>query len=221
MNTPVTSTRAATAVALFVLLTACTFEPPSTERAVRIDYPIEHYRITRDGLDLVAWREELRLFRDQLRLRYPFEDVQPKLGTDPREVEFLDRAVDPSMIIWRDPASFWRDPATLSWFELINEKGEIVQVFVTTSNQSREDDARIISWCLEEKVWSPAVVDGQPVASLRTASINLGESRLHIGFWQKKLSTDFVIVVVLLTIILGVRFAALRVRRWRTRPDDS
>lgn len=212
---------AAATLALLVLLTACAFEPPAAEPSIRIGYPIEHYRITEDGLDFVAWRREVIAFRADLRIPYPFEDVQPSLTSKSREVEFLDRAVDPAMIIWRDPAAFWRDHVTMSWFELIDEKGEVVQVFVTTSNQSKEADSRIIAWCLEGKTWSPAIVDGQPVASLRTASINLGESRLHIGYWQKVISTDFAIVVVLLTIILGVPFAAIRVRRWRASPDVS
>jgi hypothetical protein len=205
-------------VTLLMLLTSCGgFEAPDAEPPVPVEYPVEHYLITDHPEDFVAWKAEVRALRTTLREEYPFEDKRPELDGVSREAEFLEKAVDPGSIIWRDPSAFWREPINLSWWELIDEAGAIRKVFVITSNQSPREDARIIAWCIEGKVWTPAVIDGRPSPSIRSASINLGESKWHVGFWHKKLSSESAIVITVLLIAVLVRGVWWIVDRRRDR----
>lgn len=193
-------------VATLLLLTSCGgFEAPDSQPQVPVEYPVEHYLMTDRPADFVAWKTEVRAFRARLREEYPFEDRGPELEGMSKEAEFLDKAVDPASIVWRDPAAFWREPINLSWWELIDEAGVIRKVFVISSNQSPRNDSRIIAWCLEGKTWTPAVIDGRPSPSIRSASINLGESKWHLGFWQKKLSSESAVVITVLLIAILVR----------------
>lgn len=200
-----------------MLLAGCGgFEPPPAEPSVPIEYPIVHYRFTTISSDLIEWRREVRHLRGELRKLYPAdENARPADEWSSKEVEFLDRAVDPSRIIWRDPSAFWRDPAILSWWELIDETGRIQKVLVVTSNRSPEEDARIIAWCLRGKSWTPATLDGEATRSVRTASINLGTSRWHISYWQRKVSGETVAVVAIILIALVVGGGVRLVRRVR------
>lgn len=199
-----------------LLFAACQeLDLEETHSPVPIEYPVEHYRITNDPVDFVRWKAEVRKLRTDLRELYPYEGRQPVPKGTSREVTFLDEAVDPASIILRDPAAFWREPATLSWWELIDESGEIQKVLVISSNQNPETDRRIIGWCLEGKSWGPAIVDGKPTASIRSASINLGSSKWHISYLQKKISEPLAGVIGIVLITLVVRGAVSLLNRFR------
>jgi len=212
--------RAPLLMTTLILLASCNgVELPATRPSVPIEYPIEHYRVTEDGADFAAWKAEVRELRSKMRERYPFEGEQPVLEGSSPEAAFLEKAVDPAALVWRDPAAFWRDPLTLSWWELIDESGAVTGVLVVTSNQTRETDARIIAWCLENKTWTPAVVDGRATPSIRSASISLGESKWHISHWQKRISAELAATIAVVAIALGVRSIALALRRVTSRRD--
>lgn len=205
-----------------LLLTSCgAFEPPDADPPVPVEYPLEHYRVTDRPADFGAWKAEVRALRTRLREERPFEENRPELQGRSRESELLDTAVDPAAIIWKDPAAFWREPLNLAWWELIDRNGRIEKVFVITSNQTPDVDARIIAWCLEGKAWEPAIVDGEPRASIRSASINLGESNWHVAYWMKKVSEESAAVLLVMLIAIGVRGGwALVERRRRRRAQE-
>lgn len=196
------------------------FEPPPASLTIPIEYPIENYRVTDRPEDFDAWKFEVRALRAELRNTYPMDEARPTREGGSREQEFLDKAVDPASILWKDPASFWREPVHLSWWEIVDATGKIEKVLVVASNQSPETDAKIISWCLEGKSWKPAIVDGAPTASVRSASISLGESKWHIGYWHKVISEDLALALAVVAIALAVRgLWAVAARRLRKRPS--
>jgi hypothetical protein len=219
---PARRQRLAFAVAGLLLLAACTgFEAPDAEPPAPIEYPVAHYRVTHESADLMAWKTEVRALRATLRDEHPFEKDGPALEGRPREVEFLDRAVDPAALVWRNPAAFWREPVVLSWWELIDETGRIRKVFVVASNQEPEIDSRIIAWCIRDKTWIPATRDGLPSASIRSASINLGESPWHVSHWQKKISEELAMVLVVVAIALVVLAGRAALRRSRSGKAET
>lgn len=202
-----------------LLLAACgVFEPPHAEPSAPIEYPVARYRITDRPEDFVAWKAEVRALRAGLREQYPFEQAGPVLAGEPREVEFLDKAVDPASLVWRDPAALWREPVSLSWWELIDETGRIRKIYVIASNQEPEVDSRIIAWCTREKTWTPATREGRPSPSIRSASINLGESKWHVSHWQKKISEELAMALAVGAIALVVWGAWVLFHRRRPPP---
>jgi hypothetical protein len=203
------------AATLALLLAGCVFEAPVSEPSFPVDYPIRHYVFKEDGADMAAWKAEVREFRETLRKRYGVEVSTPRLLSDSKEVEYLDRAVDPKEIIWRDPRRCFTTPLLLSWWEVIDERGRVEHVYVVASNQPKEVDARVLAWCVNDKLWKAGELEGSPTTTIRTASINLGESRYHVHYWQKKLTPLNVTVLTLVAIAILVWLVARGVRRRR------
>ncbi len=187
---------------------------PPAKTEFPVEYPIRHYAISTDAGDLAMWRVEVRAFRKQLREQYSTEVSIPKLLSDSKEEQFLDRAVDPKRLVFSNPGYFFKTPVLMSWWEVIDERGRVQRVFVVASNQTKEADTRILAWCVNDKLWKPGELDGNPTTTIRTASINLGESKYHFNYWQKHASAKAVIMVTLIAGALAVWLVSniLRVR---------
>jgi hypothetical protein len=207
--------------ALALLLAAgCVWDAPDSVPSVPVDYPIRHYAFTEDTedtADLETWKAEVREFRDELRIRYRTDVTGPRLLSDSKEAEFLDRAVDPARLVWRDPRYFFKTPVLLSWWEVIDERGHVQRVYVVASNQTREADARILAWCVNDKLWKPGELEGNPTTTIRSASINLGESKYHLHYWQKFAGPKSLVAFTLAAIALPVWLVARGARRRRER----
>ncbi len=198
-----------------VVVSGCVWEVPVAEPAFPVEYPIRHYVMTDDRTDFAAWKSEVREFREKLRAKYNVEVTAPTLLSDSKEVQFLDRAVDPRMLIWRDPRYFFTTPVLLSWWEVIDERGRVQRVFVVASNQPVEMDARILAWCVNDKLWKAGELEGSPTITIRSASINLGESRYHIHYWLKQADPTVLVLVTIVLLTIPVWLVARSARRRR------
>lgn len=199
------------------VLTGCVWQVPVAEPAFPVEYPIKHYVFTEDAANLPAWKIEVGEFRDSLRRQYSVEVTSPRLLSDSKEEQFLDRAVDPRQLLWRDPRLFFKTPVLLSWWEVINESGRVQRIYVVASNQSKEADARILAWCANDKLWKPGELDGSAAITIRSASINLGESRYHAHYWQKQIGVKSVVIGTLVLIGLPVWLIARSIRNRREK----
>ncbi len=207
---------AAACVAIFV---SCSWVPPNLEPTFPVDYPIPHYFQSSDSGSFALWKMEVRAFRRRLTLQYGTPGAASAVPlSESREEEFLDQAVDPARVLWKDPTLFWKTPVLLSWWEVIDEGGKVARVYVIASNQSKGMDRKILAYCVNDKLWKPAEIDGNPVVSIRSASINLGESKYHIAYWEKKISEDkltVTVVVVIAAAVLWLRHLARKRERER------
>ena len=199
-----------------LVLSGCVWEMPVAAPAFPIEYPIRHYRFD-DGHDLSAWKMEVRAFRTELRRTYSVEVSLPQLLSESKEQIVLDRAVDPRELVWRDPRYFFKTPAIISWWEVIDERGRVQRVYVVASNQPREVDAKILAFCVNDKLWKPGEIEGNPSLAVRSASINLGETRFHYSYWIKTTDPVTVAAVAVAVIALGVWLVARSIRKRRER----
>lgn len=200
-----------------VLVSGCAWEVPVAEPAFPVEYPIRHYLFTEDTSNLASWKLEVREFRNTLRQQYSVEVTTPQLLSDSKEEQFLDRAVDPKEMIWRDPRYFFKTPVLMSWWEVVDERGRVQRVFIVASNQTREADARILAWCVNDKLWKPGEFEGAPTVTIRSASINLGESPYHLHYWQKRADPRTAAVVALFAIGLPVWLITRSIQRRRQK----
>lgn len=199
-----------------LFVAGCAWEVPVATPTFPVEYPIRNYVFTPDG-DLNAWKTEVRAFRATLRQKYSVDVSLPKLLSEEKEQQFLDRAVDPRELIWRDPRYFFKTPVLLSWWELIDERGRVQRVYVVASNQSKEVDAKILAWCVNDKMWKPGEFEGNPALSIRSASINLGESHYHYTYWVKRTDTKTAVFLLLLAITSVVWLVNRMVQRRRDK----
>ncbi|MBI2215087.1 MAG: hypothetical protein HYU52_15670 [Acidobacteria bacterium] len=199
-----------------LVISGCVWEAPVAAPSFPVDYPIRTYRF-HDETDLAAWKAEVRAFRASLRRKYNVEVSAPTLVSENRERQFLDRAVDPRELVWRDPRYFFKTPILLSWWEVIDERGRVQHVYVVASNQPKEIDARVLAWCANDKLWKPAEFEGNPTLAVRSASINLGESRFHYTYWMKRIDAVDVVIATLAAIGILTWFIARTLQRRRER----
>lgn len=199
-----------------LVISGCVWEVPVAAPTFPVEYPIRNY-VFNDATNVAAWKAEVRAFRASLRRTYNVDVSAPKLLSEDREQEFLDRAVDPRELVWRDPRFIFKTPVLMSWWEVIDERGRVQRVYVVASNQPKEIDARILAWCVNDKLWKPGELEGNPTLAIRSASINLGESRYHYSYWVKHTNTVNLVVVALLAIGVPIWLVARVVRRRRDR----
>jgi hypothetical protein len=187
-------------------------EPPG----LLIEYPITNYRIRDAGVpDKAARAREVVALRERLGTEFSAAVVRdtsrfggPSAGSDAP----LFRVVPPIRVLWNDPRYLFRDPLVVEWVELADERSQVLHVWVTASNQSTSDDARIIGWCTEEAYLLAGEMEERGVAVLRTAGVTLIGSPWHYSFWWQKLHTGGGAVVGLVLVAFLVWSTARFVR---------
>jgi hypothetical protein len=199
-----------------VVFSGCVWEVPVAAPPFPVEYPIRHYELGRNG-NIAAWKSETLSFRDSLRRTYGVEVSLPKMLSDAKESESLDRAVDPRELVWHDPRYFFKTPVLLSWWEVIDERGRAQRVYVVASNQTREVDASILALCVNDKLWKPGEPEGNATLAVRSASIDLAETHYHYTYWIKRTDAKTAAVLVLLTIAVVVWLVARSVQRRREK----
>jgi len=199
-----------------VVASGCGWEVPVATPTFPVEYPIRHYEFSEHS-DIAAWKSEVRSFRASLRQTYSVDVSLPMLLSESKETEFLDRAVDPRELVWRDPRYFFKTPLLMSWWEVIDERGRVQRVYVVASNQTKEIDARVLAWCVNDKLWKPGELEGNAVLSIRSASINLGETHYHYTYWIKRTGAKTAVALALLAIALVVWLVARTVQRRRDK----
>jgi hypothetical protein len=196
--------------AVVSLLTACAlFESPGAKPEFEIQYPVHHYLILKPGEEPSGWRQDVAALRERLSILYPGDAVQVTLpeGLDP--VDIQQNATAPARVVVQDPRFFFRKPAVLYWWEVTDESGRVLTVYVIASNQSRENDRRLLRWLVRDKLKG---ADGNPSTTVRSASIDLRESKFHSNFWKGQLADHWFLV---LTITAGS--ATLLVYRYKDK----
>jgi len=212
-----------TFVCLF-LFSCSGLELPDQQPQFRIEYSVPHYQFSPDPFQFHLWQQEVSELRHRLNREYPRPQKNARPDTGFKEDKFLNEAVDPAYLIRRDPRYFWRTPVILTWCEIIDAQGNVSVVHVITSNQDRRTDQKILAYCVNGKKWIPATIDGKPVASIRSASINLGESPYHISYWEKKTFNGrfgFAAMTVIILLGMGAQFWYYRRRKKLTAKAES
>jgi hypothetical protein len=179
---------------LFTITGCARFEMTNGVPEFNIEYSVPHYQLSKEGENFGLWQREVAALRDRLKREYPPPEKEATPASGFQEENFLNQAVDPPYLVWRDPRFFWRTPILLSWWEVVDSTGRVVSIHVISSNQSAQVDKQILAHCVNGKRWKPATSNGRFVASIRSASINLGESRYHVSYWSKKISEGKVLV---------------------------
>jgi hypothetical protein len=209
-------------VTLMLFATSCArFEMRDRAPEFTIQYSVPHYQISKDGDNFPLWQREVAALRDRLKREYPPPDQQATPANAFPQETFLKQAVDPSYLVWRDPRFFWKTPILLSWWEVVDSTGRVVTIHVISSNQSRQMDQKILSHCVNGKRWKPASLNGKFVASIRSASINLGESRYHYNFWSKKFPEEILAVLACFTFLGFTSYRYFRFKRKRSGASGS
>ena len=156
-----------------------------------IEYPLKGYRLADQKPDNERRARDLKALRARLTVSssIAFVDSGNESEVSPVTGLPLGRAVRPIRILWNDPRYLFRAPAVVEWIEQVDERGRITRVWVTTSNQSPRDDARIIGWCTNDALWQPVELEGRSSSTLRTAGVSLSGSPYHYTTWTAKLRT--------------------------------
>jgi len=186
---------------------ATTLVAPSSRAESPIEYPVAHYA-HEDAASYAIWQRELRAFRNALRVEAPFPETNAT-SINGRDRQYLTEH-DPRRLFFHNPLNFFSKPLMLSWIEAVDDTGSIRKVFVVSSNRSRDEDRRIVNYCIEGKRWRPALQRGQRVPAIRAVNIDYGETMFASAFWIKKTDQLVIAVAVLLAFAGIVVFGRFR-----------
>lgn len=186
--------------------------------AFPIDYPLKGYRLTADATDSERRAADLRRLPERLTrsTSTSFSTGSDRLGgTSVVTGLHLDRRIPPIRILWNDPRFLFRPAVVVEWIERVDERGRVSRVWVTASNVSPTDDARIIGWCTNDALWQPVEIDGSAPSILRTAGVTLIGSPYHYSTWKKKLRTGpgLLVAFALVAIVLWLVGRVMGYRR--------
>jgi hypothetical protein len=163
-----------------------------------IEYPIRGYRLGDDPPDKQHRASDLARLEERLTRSTSIVVAEPAgraRGISPVTGLSLGRTIRPIRILWNDPRYLFREAATVEWIELVDERGRITRVWVTSSNQEPYDDERIIGWCTNDALWQPVELEGRSSSVLRTAGVSLSGSPYHYSTWKEELATGPGLVV--------------------------
>lgn len=179
---------------------------------LEIEYPITGYRVRDDDMPDKVSRARavaalLERLGSELSVQVAREDSRfggPSSVSD----HWLARVARPIRVLWNDPRYLFRDPVVVEWIELVDERGQVLRVWVTASNQSPQDDERIVGWCTREAYLQPVELEGRGSSVLRTAGVTLFSSPWHYSFWWQKLHTKGGAIVGIALAVVVCWFAA-------------
>ncbi len=185
------SSRSIARLLAFVVLTTSAFAFQD-ESTFDIRYPIANYKLEKADEHRAARTSAIAELQRRLAeapsisLEQAGEAIGgPSNATDLRLV----RVAPPIRVIWNNPRFLFRPPAVVEWIELVDERGQIEEIWITASNQSTTNDALIIRYCTSELMWKSDRLDDRPTRTLRLAGVNLASSHLHYSYWTGQLST--------------------------------